>query len=148
MSTENLRSQEAIDKLKSLVDSIDIGMVASYPNNQDFVHAVPMSRQEVDDNGDVWFLLSAESETYKNLEKNSKVSVLFSDVKNYQFVNINGKATLSRDQARIDKYWNKMYEAWFEKGKDDPNIRILKVDPSEGNYWDNKSNKIVTFMKI
>lgn len=148
MSTENLRSKEAIDKLKDLIDTIDIGMVGSYPSNDEYIHAVPMSRQEVDDNGNVWFMLSAESDTYKYLEQNNKISVLFSDVKNYLFVNINGKATLSRDHARIEKYWNKMHEAWFEKGKEDPNIRILKVDPVEGNYWDNKTNKIVTFLKI
>ena len=55
MSTENLKSQEAIEKLKSLVDSIDIGMIASYPKDQEYVHAVPMSRQEVDEHGDIWF---------------------------------------------------------------------------------------------
>jgi len=148
MSTENLHNQEAIDKLKELVDKIDIGMLGSYPTASTFVHAVPMSRQEVDDSGSIWFLFSAESDTHTHLEANDKVSLLYSDVSNYSFLSINGHAEISRDQDRIDKYWNKMIEGWFEKGKEDPNIRVLRVVPDEAHYWDTKSNKLVTFFKV
>ncbi|MCY1547814.1 Pyridoxamine 5'-phosphate oxidase like protein [compost metagenome] len=55
---------------------------------------------------------------------------------------------MSQDQARIDKYWNKMVEGWFEKGKEDPRIRVMKVKPHEAHYWDTKSNKLITFMKV
>lgn len=41
-----------------------------------------------------------------------------------------------------------MMEGWFEKGKDDRHIRALKVIPSEAHYWDNKTNKLVTFFKV
>ncbi len=148
MSTENLHDQAAIEKLKELVDKIDIGMLCSGIAESDYVHAVPMSRQEVDEHGNIWFLFSAESETYKNLQNNNKLSLLYSDISNYNFLSINGTAEINRDQSRIEKYWNKMIEAWFEKGKEDPNIRVLKVTPAEGHYWDNKNNKLVTFLKV
>ena len=48
MSTENLRNDDAIQKLKELVDKIDIGMLCSFPKDDDYPYAVPMSRQEVD----------------------------------------------------------------------------------------------------
>lgn len=148
MSTENLKNQEAIEKLKDLVDKIDIGMMCTYPENDAYVHAVPMSRQEVDEEGNIWYLFSSESETYKNLERNNQVSILFSKPSDYTFLSVNGKAEISRDQARIDKYWNKFMEAWFEKGKDDPRIRVLKVNVDDANYWDNKTNKLFTLFKV
>lgn len=148
MSTENLHNQEAIDKLQELVDKIDIGMLGTYPENGSYVHAVPMSRQEVDESGNIWFLFSSESDTHTHLESNDQVSLLYSDVSDYSFLSINGHAEVSRDQERIDKYWNKMIEGWFEKGKEDPRIRVLRVVPSEAHYWDNKSNKLVTFFKV
>lgn len=148
MSTENLDNREAIDKLKSMVEKIDIGMMCTNTAEMVNLHAVPMSRQEVDDNGNLWFLFSSESETFQNLQKDKHISVLYSDVSNYNFLSINGIAEVSTDQARIEKYWNKMVEGWFEKGKDDPTIRVLKVTPSEAHYWDNKSNKLVTFLKV
>ena len=148
MSTENLDNRQAIDKLRLMVDKIDIGMMCTNTAEINNLHAVPMSRQEVDDEGNLWFLFSSESETYKNLQKNNNISVLYSDISTYSFLSINGIAEISQDKSRIDKYWNKMIEGWFEKGKEDPAIRILKVIPSQGHYWDNKSNKLVTFLKV
>src|SRR5690554_3196650 len=107
-----------------------------------------MSRQEVDDDGNLWFLFSSHSETYQNLQKDNHVSALYSDINNYNFLSINGIAEVSTDKGRIEEYWSKMVEAGFEKGKEDPNIRILKVIPLEAHYWDNKSNKLVTFFKV
>jgi general stress protein 26 len=148
MSTENLDNHEAIDKLKTMVEKIDIGMMCTNTAEIVNLHAVPMSRQEVDDDGNLWFLFSSQSETYQNLQKNNHISVLYSDISNYNFLSINGTAEVSSDKGRIEKYWNKMIEGWFEKGKEDPTIRILKVIPSEAHYWDNKSNKLVTFFKV
>jgi len=148
MSTENLRNQDAIEKLKEMVDKIDIGMLCSFVAESDYPHAVPMSRQEVDEEGNIWFLFSSESETHRNLQNNGKVSLLYAHIGDYNFLSVNGTTEISRDQARIDKYWNKMMEGWFEKGKEDPRIRVLKVIPGEAHYWDNKSNKYVTLLKV
>lgn len=148
MSTENLSNQEAIVKLKEMVDSIDIGMLCTYVKDTDYAHAIPMSRQEVDEEGNIWFLFSAESETYQNLQQNKKVSLLYADVSSYNFISINGSAEISMNKDRIEKYWNRFVAAWFEKGKEDPSIRVLKVIPAEAHYWDNKSNKLVTFLKV
>jgi general stress protein 26 len=148
MSVENLHNQEAIDKLKELVDTIDIGMLCTYPSGSKFVHAIPMSRQEVDDQGAIWFLFSSASETFKNLHEHPELSIFYSDIKGYNFLSINGVGTISRDQERIDNYWNKFMDAWFEKGKEDPQVRILKVVPTEAHYWDNATSKLVTFFKV
>lgn len=148
MSTENLMGSEAVEKLRELVDKIDMGMVGTYQRGTEFIYAVPMSRQEVDDEGNIWYLLSAESQTHENLSENPFLSLLFSDPANYNFLSLNGTAEISRDPARIEKYWNKMMEVWFEKGKEDPNIRVMKVTPFEAHYWDNKTNKLVTLFKV
>ncbi|MFZ4861682.1 pyridoxamine 5'-phosphate oxidase family protein [Sphingobacterium sp. Mn56C] len=144
MAEKVIRDQEAQEKLKSIVDQIDIGIICTFNPQSDYPHGVPMSRQEVDETGDIWYICSAESETYKNLVQNSKISIFYSDPKSYTFLSINGTASLSRDQDRIDKYWNKMMEGWFEKGKEDPNIKLLKVTPEKAHYWDAGSNKIAT----
>jgi len=103
MAQENLNNQEAIEKLKSIVDQIDIGILCSFNENSEYPHAVPMSRQEVDKEGNIWYICSAESDTFKNLDKSPLVSLLYSDPKNFTFLSINGKVVLTRDQQRIDR---------------------------------------------
>lgn len=147
MSTENLNNTAAVEKLAELVDKIDIGMVISRNENND-LHIVPISRQEVDEQGNIWMLISAESQLHQNLLENNRIDISYSHIGDYNFLSVSGKATISRDQARIDKYWNKLMETWFEKGKEDPHIRVLKVETNDAHYWDNKSNKLVTFFKV
>ncbi len=148
MSTENLSNQEAIEKLTEIVNKTDIGMFATFSANDQYPNVVPMSRQEVDEQGNIWYILSSESSSHTNLVNNKKVSIYFSHVQDYTFMSINGVAEVYRDQGRIDKYWNKMIEAWFEKGKEDERIRVVKVSPSETHYWDNKTSKLVTLFKL
>lgn len=148
MSTENLHQQEAIEKLKSLVDTIKIGMLCTHVGGSSHIHAIPMTRQEVDDAGHIWFLFSSESETHQNLQLNNRVSLLYADVRDYSFVSISGTAEIVNDQDRIEKYWSAMAEPWFDQGEDDPRVRLLKVIPAEAHYWDNQTNKLVTFLKM
>lgn len=147
MSNENLNNQEAVDKLKKLVDSIDICLFCTDVNNGK-MNVAPMSRQEVDENGNIWFLAHVESHTCKNIEKDDNVVLNFANASNYEFLSVHGTATSSRDLARIDKYWNKMMEAWFEKGKEDPSIRIIQVNPSDAEFWETKDGKVITFLKV
>lgn len=148
MAEKNINNQEALDKLKSIVDQIDVGTICSFGKKSIYPHGVPMSRQEVDNQGNIWYICSAQSDTYKNIENDPRVSVFYADPKNYTFLSINGTANLSRDQARIDRYWNKMMEGWFEKGKEDPNIRLLCVSPQEAHYWDSNSNMLVNLFNM
>lgn len=148
MSTENLNHTEAVEKLQHLVDTIDIGMLSTFHNHTVYPHSVPMSRQKFDNQGNIWFLFSSESETFNHLMKNNKVSLTFADAKTYQFVSVNGIAEISEDAGRIEKYWNKFIETWFGKGKEDPAIRLLKVIPNEVYYWDSKANKLINLIKI
>jgi general stress protein 26 len=147
MSHENLYQKEAIQKLKDLVNEIDVCMFCS-AIDKGTLHTVPMSRQEVDDEGAIWFLLSAESDTCKNVLQDPSVQLLYAHISEYNFLTVKGQASISADRQRIDKYWNRFVEAWFEKGKEDPNIRVMKVTVSEAHYWDNKFSKFVSFLKM
>ena len=148
MSTENLNNKEAIEKLKDLVNSIDVAMMVTYPKGAKYPYMTPMSRQEIDDEGNIWYLISSDSETYHNLQTDNKISLTFGDPGSYTFLSIDGIAEASRDQERIEKYWNKFVEVYFEKGKEDPSIRVLKVTPVDSNYWDTKTNKFMTLLKV
>jgi general stress protein 26 len=148
MSTENLNNQEAIEKLKELVNSIDVAMMITYPKGAQYPYKTPMSRQEIDDEGNIWYLISSESETYENLKVDNKISLAFGDPGSYTFLSIDGIAEASRDQELIDKYWSKFVEVYFEKEKEDPTIRVLKVTPLDTHYWDTKTNKFMTLLKV
>ena len=148
MSTKNLVQKEAIEKLKELAMKTDIGMFCTHTSDTKHVHAVPMSTQEVDEKGSIWFLMSSESQTFRHLLEDNEICLLYSNPANYSFMSIHAGTEHSQNREKIEKYWNPMVAGWFEKGKEDPRIRIVEVKPKEAHYWDTESNKLVTFFKV
>ena len=40
----------------------------------------------------------------------------------------------------VDKLWNPFVAAWFEGGKDDPNLQLLRFEPERAQIWLNGSS--------
>jgi general stress protein 26 len=44
--------------------------------------------------------------------------------------------------------WKPLAKVWFTGGEDDPRISVIKVEPAEGYYWDNKHGNAIAFVKM
>jgi general stress protein 26 len=143
---KNLSQQEAIDKFKELTKHESICLFTT--NLMKVPLTVrPMHVQEVCDQGNFWFLSSSESDKNSEIANDSRVQLFISNPSKYEFLSVYGRASISRNREKIDKYWNEITKAWFD-GKDDPRITVIKVTPEEGFYWDTKDGKLVSFIKI
>jgi general stress protein 26 len=40
-----------------------------------------------------------------------------------------------------------MYKAWFPKGPEDPEIAVVRVDVSEGDFWEASSSKVLFYAR-
>jgi len=56
------------------------------------------------------------------------------------FASVEGTLTLSDDRAAIDRLWNPFVAAWFEGGKDDPKLALLRFDAEHAEIWLNASS--------
>ncbi len=61
---------------------------------------------------------------------------------------IDGRATLSRNEAHIDKLWEPILKTWFTEGPRDERIRVVEVVPTSGYYWDQKHGGIIAGAKM
>ncbi len=138
--TKNLHGREAIRKIKELVGEIDICMFCTYENGK--LISRPMSAQQVDDEGNIWFLSDKNSEKNKALEANNKVELLYAQG-NQKFISIHGQASISFDKEKIKELWSPIAKIWFKEGEDDPNVSLIKVSFEDGYYWDTKHGKMV-----
>ena len=144
----DLHAAEAVAKIKELIDKSPTCFFCTAEAKDGSHGARPMSVQQVDDSGDIWFLSSDDS--HKNLEVASDpaVRLYFQGSSHSDFLLINGTATLSRDKAKIEELWKPILKTWFTGGVDDPRITVIKVRPSEGYYWDTKHNMAVAGIKM
>lgn len=142
----NLSKDEAIAKIKELAEDIKICMFCTELSVRP-IPVRPMAVQEVDDQGNLWFISSAESNKNFEIRHDDEVQLMFAKNADAHFLNIFGKATIYRDKAKIDEIWTPIAKTWFEEGKKDPNVTVIKVMPMDAYYWDTKEGKMITMLR-
>ena len=144
---KNLHGSEALKKIKELTEKASTCFFCTDITTGKSFATRPMAVQKVDDEGNFWFLSSVDS--HKNSETNADpaVQLLFQGSDYSDFLNIYGTATINQDKQKIKELWNPILKTWFTEGEDDPRITVIKVEPSEGYYWDTKHNRAVGLIK-
>ena len=133
---------EDLQKLRDMVKDIDFCMLTTIDERGD-LHSRPMSSNgEIDDNADLWFFTGASSHKVSEINDTPRVNVSFADPQNQNYISITGRARLVRDRKKIEELWKPQFQMWFPKGKDDPNVALLRVTAEKAEYWDSPSSTI------
>ena len=146
--TENLTSKDAIDKLKSLVEDIQVCLFCTNLETDDGAETRPMSAIKVCDQGNIWFFSEKNSEKNQAIGVANKVQLFFSHPGKNRYLIVNGEAEIIFDKVKMDELWSPVAKIWFEQGKDDPDISIIKVTPSTAYYWDTDGNRMINLLKM
>lgn len=145
---KNLSSTEAIEKLKELATK-DGGICMFVTSlNKRPQSARPMGSQDVDEEGNIWFFSQKSSDKNDEIKGSPEVQLYYANHSSYEYLSVYGEAEIVYDKALIEKYWNSIAKAWFTQGKDDPEVSLIKVKPLDAYYWDTKTNKLVSLVKI
>jgi general stress protein 26 len=108
----------------------------------------PMTNQEVDIDGGLWFYTSTLTDLWENIAANPKVNLSFAEPEDSLFVSISGTAERVVDRARIKALWNPMVAAWFPNGVDDPHVVLVRVAARTVHYWDSNENKMMRMLDM
>ena len=104
MSTENLSQKEAIAKLKELSESARMCMFCTNLETLP-IAARPMSLRETDEEGNLWFLSSAESNKNFEILEDNRVQLLFMNNGSSEYLSVYGKAYIYQDKNTIEEKW-------------------------------------------
>ncbi|MGK4568244.1 pyridoxamine 5'-phosphate oxidase family protein [Flavobacterium sp. 3HN19-14] len=143
----NLTSSEAVAKLKELAEDVGICMFCTDLTTLP-ITTRPMGIREVDDQGNLWFMSSKKSNKNFEIKADDRVQLLFAKIPHSHYLSVYGNATIYKDKSKIDELWTPIANAWFEEGKDDPDVSVIKVVPSDVYYWDTKDGKLVSLIKM
>lgn len=135
---------EEIEKVSQLIESARIALVTSV-NDEGQLVSRPLAMQDREFDGTLWFFTQDPSPKTDQVAANDQVNVAL-QVDN-GWVSIAGTASVSKDRGMIDELWSRHAEAWFENGKDDPTVALLKVRADSAEYWSVESGKVVSAIK-
>src|ERR1700712_4263381 len=144
---KDLQGTEATKKIKELAGNAKTCFFCTNHAPGKSFATRPMSVQKIDDDGNFWFLSASDSHKNNEVFSDSSVQLLFQGSSYSDFLNIYGKASITKDKEKIKELWEPTLKVWFTEGIDDPRISVIKVEPTEGYYWDTKHAQAVAFVK-
>ena len=132
---------ESIKKINQLTEGIDFCMLTTFDGG--VLRSRPMSTQEFEFDGDLWFFTSDNTHKIEEIEKDNRVNVAYSKPDDNTYLSLSGKAEVVKDRTKIEELWSPVLKAWFPEGLDDPHLCLLKISVEQAEYWDAPSSKIV-----
>lgn len=110
-------------------------------------HMQPMAPQVDEENGTIWFYTNKSSDLVKALSSTRGEVHLCVVEKDYQACLL-GELNVAHDEAKIDEFWSPVVAAWFEGGKSDPDLTMLRFRPRNGSIWASDKNPITFAWEI
>ncbi len=105
-------------------------------------HFRPMTAiLEHETGGPVWIFTAQDNAVTRAVRNMKKRAMAAYSAKGHDlFATIHGTIELDMDRGMIEKLWNPFIAAWFEGGKDDPKLALLRFDAERGEIWLNENS--------
>ncbi|WP_287396065.1 pyridoxamine 5'-phosphate oxidase family protein [Mesorhizobium sp.] len=111
------------------------------------VHPRPMTAQFDGDRNVIYFFTAKDTDLAEAVASAKEATLVYSAKGDDLFATVEGKLRIDNDPAVIDRLWNRFVAAWFEGGKDDPKLCLLRFDPADAEIWKDASS-IVAGVKL
>lgn len=94
--------------------------------------AVPMAPQlDKDADSAIWFFTHTKSDFVRL----GPATATFQGEDHKMFARFHGTLVKEDSQERFDHFWNNFVKAWYDGGKDDPDIVFLRMNLGEAEIW-------------
>jgi general stress protein 26 len=139
---KNKDPENVAERLSTLMKDFRVAMLVTQDNGD--LRARPLAVVEVGPENDVWFATSLTSAKIEELRKHPKVLVTMQGSTSY--ISVSGSCELSQSRPEIERLWSEGWKIWFPKGKEDPDLVLVRVRVSNGEFWDMQGTKGIRFL--
>src|SRR5947208_8676290 len=134
-------SKQAIDRVWDIIEKVGVCMLTTQFDGG--LRARPLEARPDREAGLIWFVTDLRSGKEHEIEAEHDVGLVFIDPKDKAYLSITARAEVRRDRERAAAIWKKTDDVWWPGGPDDPNVRVLRVEPSLAELWDGPASAAV-----
>ena len=98
-------------------------------------HGQPMTAQFEGEQGPIWFFATKTNTLVEAMRESHDAIATYTSKGHDLFAAVRGTLTVDTDPANVDRLWNSHVEAWYEGGKDDPKLALLRLDTESAQLW-------------
>jgi general stress protein 26 len=115
-----------------VLDGVHAGMLGLTAGGEGFQ---PMTHFSDVDAGLIWFISSTDTALVQSLGMGEDAEYVVISDDHDVHISLRGKLYQLHDAAKLDELWNPVVAAWFEGGRDDPRLALLRFDPEVADVW-------------
>lgn len=99
----------------------------------DHRHSVPMTAQlDPDAHGKFWIY----TQKHSRIAAGGPAMAQFVAKGHGLYACISGTLVTETDPAVIDRYWSNIVEAWYDQGRNDPDLLMLRFELNDAEIWE------------
>ncbi len=137
--------QELKQKFWSSLDDSPFVMLGL--SGVDETHMCPMAAHFDDDfPNTLYFFTNCDNHLVAALADGHRGNVSFASKGHHVFASIHGALSIERDRVIVDKFWSPMIAAWYDGGKDDPSLTVLKFEMERAEIWRSTTGDWLSYM--
>jgi general stress protein 26 len=87
------------------------------------------------DHGPIWFFTRTDTALVRQARAEDLAIFTFVSKGHEIFATVHGHMTQVTDRAVIDRLWSPSVAAWYEGGRDDPALALMRFDPARAEIW-------------
>jgi general stress protein 26 len=133
--------EQELDRVWDIIEKVGVCMLTTRFDGG--LRARPVEARPDRHAGLIFFVTDVRGAKDDEIEAHPDVSLTFVDPKDKAYLSITGKASVSCDAKKAAEIWHKTDDVWWPGGPDDPNVRVLRIEPSKAELWDGPSSKAV-----
>lgn len=92
------------------------------------------------DGGPIYIFTAKDTDLVQAMGERHPALIHFASKGHDLFAAVEGELVADNDRETIDRLWNPFVAAWFEGGKDDPNLQLLRFEPGRAQFWENDNS--------
>jgi general stress protein 26 len=135
-----MAEQDKIDRVWDIIEKVGVGMLTTRFSRG--LRARPLEARPDREMGIIWFLADSRSNKDNEIGAEPDVGLVFIDPEDKAYLSITARAQVQRDNATAKRIWKTTDKMWWD-GPEDPNLRVLRIDPQFAELWDGPSNRAV-----
>lgn len=140
-----MSDQTPTQKVAELMKGVKLAMLTQVDGRGHLVSR-PMATQDVDFDGDVWFIAERSSQKVTDLAADDRVNVSYSGKGTW--VSLSGRAEVVDDVERLREYWDTFTDSWMEGGPENPENILIHVHAESAEYWDTPGGKVTQIANL
>ena len=133
-----MTKQNHISRVWDIIEKARVGMLTTQFGGG--LRARPLEPRVDRDAGLIWFVTDVRGAKDDEIEVAHDIGLVFIDADGRTYLSITGRASVTRDTAKAKEIWQKTDDIWLTGGSDDPNMRVLCVEPIRAELWDGPSS--------